>query len=228
MKERPILFSAEMVRAILDRGKTQTRRILKHQPSPCNPNGEWNHLHIPAADWKNETVEFYDTGDGQWACKYCGNGVWYNGKDVGAIKCPFGQPGDRLYVRETWRGSDDTLESVFYKADIKLSDPAYMLLDKWKPSIHMPKKYARIWLEITEVRVERIRDISEEDSISEGIVEQSRPGFRMRGFGLKEWNESDCCYDAKCAFRNLWQSTYPGSWERNDWVWVLIFRRVQQ
>ena len=139
MKERPILFSTEMVKAILQGRKTQTRRIVKPQPI-----GKVTYF-------KGE--------------------IWTDEPDVitsRTIKCPYGQPNDRLWVRETWaresfpNGTTARSVETLYLAN---GDKAV----RWKPSIHMPKAAARIWLEVVSVRVERLNDISEKDAIAEGI-----------------------------------------------------------
>ncbi len=139
MKERPILFSGPMVRAILDGRKTQTRRIIKPQPI--------KRLHRLAFD-----------------ARALGN-LWGD-RGTWLIRCPKGAPGDRLWVRETWAMIDG---AYAYRADSghDLTGPGNFL-HNWKPSIHMPRAAGRIALEVTGVRVERLQDITEEDAIAEG------------------------------------------------------------
>lgn len=169
MKERPILFSGPMVRAILDGRKTQTRRVVKPQPvgrqRVIEGLAHVTHGMNPADD----------------------GAVWYVGDCISAgveIRCPFGSPGDRLWVRETWQVfehedlSVDALtlrhvegqlagDVVFYADD---PDEA---VDRWRPSIHMPRWASRITLEVVSVRVERLADISESDAKAEGYASAS-------------------------------------------------------
>src|ERR1700733_4159013 len=151
MKERPILFSGEMVKALLDGRKTQTRRALKRQfldVLPLTDKSGWIGL------IERETAETKGSGE--------------------AFRCKFGVPGDELYVRETWAWPGE--EQVIYRADPESAalveswklDPNYPQI-KWRPSIHMPRWASRISLRITDVRCERLRAISKEDAIAEGI-----------------------------------------------------------
>lgn len=185
MKERPIIFSAPMVRALLDSTKTQTRRVVK-----CH-------------------VEDYDGALITWA------------------SCPYGQPGDRLWVRETFTDLLGTgiehrpipsgpLQRYVYAADIKPgsnSDEARKEFGiKWKPSIFMPRAASRITLELTAVRAERLQDISDADALAEGV---DRTNTSISGY-------------AKERYRRLWESINgPDSWAQNPWVWVIEFKRVQ-
>lgn len=178
MKERPILFSAPMVRALLTGTKTQTRRIA-----------------IPKRSIEPMTDE-----------------------------CPYGQPGDRLWVREAWRVEGKHTDSyspscieinrahfgrIDYEASITWNKSMY---GKLRPSIHMPRWASRITLEVTGVRVERLQDISEADARAEGISRADCP----------DWH-------ATTDYRALWESINgPGSWDANPWVWVVEFRRVPQ
>lgn len=210
MKERPILFSAPMVRAILEGRKTQTRRVVK--PGPPD-------------------------GLGMYACL----GAWrYEGVDYRANEvetCPYGVPGDRLWVRETWqmvdplevpenrRGSRAPFTGcqgariipwvATYRADGELAHERYGDI-VWKPSIHMPRWASRITLEITGVRVERLQDISEEDALAEGV----------HRFDWQDDN-GECPATTREAFARLWASINgPDSWTANPWVWVVEFRRI--
>jgi hypothetical protein len=182
MKERPILFSAPMVRTILSGLKSQTRRLVK--PQPAWVYGETVPVRTDDADPK------------------------------GAIPCPYGQPGDRLWVRETHcpvvprYGSSDPL--ALYRADL---DPGqqYMCVERWTPAIHMPRRLSRITLEVTRVRVERLQDISASDCRAEGV---DPPKFNE----VTLWRRQ---YEA------VWgQINGPGSWDANPWVWVIDFKRV--
>ena len=188
MKELPILFSSEMVRAILDGRKTQTRRVIKPQPT--------------TEDKYQETPEIIT--DGTLFYSYLRRNIK-----------PKYKVGDKLYVRETFRDavisaakSKRVLCEVIYKSDLGVEACLY----KWKPSIHMPKKLARIWLEVTGVRVERLQEISLEDIRAEGLI------FTLECDGSIMRTE----------FKNLWDSIngkkYP--WESNPWVWVYEFKRI--
>ena len=192
MKETGLMFKAPLVRAILSGQKTQTRRILKNQQS-------------------------YDLD-----------------------KCPLGQPGDRIYVREQWQGplmsSKEWEDHYFSEADdspAKFRTPAYCryaadggpppefvtmydeLVARWKPAIHMPKWAARIWLEITGVRVERLQEITEADCIAEGATggHGAIPGYHYNATPLEH-------------FRYIWEST-GADWAANPWVWVIEFKRIE-
>lgn len=175
MKERPILFSGPMVRAILDGRKTQTRRIVKAKHLPFMENLLGGFL------------------DGKW-----------NQRPL-----PYGQPGDRLWVREAWANTrgDDSLPT-YYRSDERIED----LQRTWKPSIHMPRWASRITLEITGVRVERLQDISDLEARQEGL----QPDFYGSVMGCKR------------KFIDLWESINgPGSWAANPRVWVIEFRRIK-
>lgn len=207
--ERPILFDAEMVRAILAGRKTQTRRIVQPQPGD-----EWH----PAS-----YGEVHKLRDGEF--------VFRNGEPVvigwgpsnhdggEAFPCPYGKPGDRLWVREAWGEHPEIEACTCYKAD-----PGHKYDGiKWKPSIHMPRARCRMRLEVTDVRVERLQDISEEDAKAEGI-EIIQGGFYKNYLG----GEVAGCSSPELSFYSLWESINGiGSWDKNPWVWALTFRRFQ-
>lgn len=238
MKERPILFSGPMVRAILEGRKTQTRRIVKPQPTECLPHtkyleGEEIAIHYargyrwrPSKNWEAYTRE----GEKRLA-------------ELMLSKCPYGKPGDRLWCRETWQvvhfsrdpetgHCDDYWHSkdippantdywtVVYEASSGFEDNREDRGFPWRPSIHMPRWASRITLEITGIRVERLQEISEEDAKAEGV------------------DSIECCVSGDpeaphedryvAGFHHLWESINgPGSWEANPWVWVVEFRRLQ-
>ncbi|EAQ0896678.1 hypothetical protein M9158_004691 [Salmonella enterica] len=204
MNERGMIFNAEMVRAILDGRKTQTRRPIK---------------------WKQTRfTEIAERDDGSlwpWAedCERGGD-IWF--------ACPYGEIGDRIWVRETFRVHSRATDvaTLVYRASVRNSwteqthrvpiavcdKPATP--EKWTPSIHMPRWASRILLEITDVRVERLRDLSEEDAKSEGITPPA-------GGVLPGW-------EYRINFRDLWMDIYgTDSWEANPWVWVIEFKRVE-
>ena len=170
MKERPILFSAPMVRALLAGTKTQTRRIAKGL----------------ALEWLSEGFEPTFVAD-----------------DANRL-CPYGKPGDRLWVREAWAKTHCLGHEMFvYRAEDNRTDYG----GPWKPSIHMPRLASRILLEIVSVRIERLQDISEADAEAEGTPIP--------------------CGGWVGGYRNLWESINgPGSWDSNSWVWVVEFKRV--
>lgn len=221
MKERPILFSGPMVRAILEGRKTQTRRVVK------GPENIEKFYH------QNENrISFMRDGIG-WCCS----------EAEFAKQCPFGVPGDRLWVKETfWMHSDpeafgpdvgNVIDSsgrrriVGYAASMD-ADSERCANDygaKKRPSIHMPRWASRITLEVNGVRAERLQDISEKDAKAEGVVFQDYHKDIGRG-----WVSSDgsVLYDtAKRAFQCLWESINgEQSWAANPWVWVVDFNRV--
>ncbi len=222
-RERPILFSGPMVRAILEGRKTVTRRVMKPQPdflgSMVDPNTPFKTL------------------------------------DAGLharITCPYGEPGDRLWVRETWTDVNMCgAPALAYRADedirdlmeepgflddrgaFNYDDPRvkpypfacwYAELDqaRWRPSIHMPRWASRILLEITAVRVERLQDISEEQALAEGVHGEPCDHARQACSDIGCWGDT-----AKGAFGFLWeQLNGAGAWQANPWVWVVEFKRV--
>ena len=220
IKERPILFSGEMVRAILDGRKTQTRRVLKLDKAyhECGRH--------EIAEWRNQNDRWFGL---------------YEWNTVASLQCPYGQPGDRLWVRETcW--SDGQL--VYYVADNNAksfnddSEEHYqrmLTLHHYNggfgnrvPSIHMPRWASRITLEITGLRVERLNDISEEDAISEGTENRSDLAWGHGGQGddMARWAVD---HGHRYGFLHLWESINgAGSWEQNPWVWVIEFSYNQQ
>lgn len=202
MKERPILFSGDMVRALMDGRKTQTRRVVK----------------LPRKDGVGDNRYVFTDSEG---------------KDR-FIDCPYGEPGDRLWVRETWADVDYesredgmvcTRTATIYRADgVGLGEFGPDEI-KWRPSIFMPRLASRITLEITGVRVQRLQDISEEDAIAEGIhYDEAMKGYQV-GDGM-----SGIFYhgrNPRISYRDLWDSINGElSWELNPWVWVVEFRRV--
>jgi hypothetical protein len=230
IKERPILFSAPMVRAILEGRKTVTRRATKVQPR-IDASG----------NFCVGNSNYGQDGYGKPVTKHFVNSC-----------CPYGKRGDRLWVRETFallgnedgccidwqdnlvkgdeRGAariyrascppgDYGLNQIPAKAEWKPDTEAMEYDGAWRPSIHMPRWASRILLEITDVRVERLQDITYEQAAAEGV---------HRG-PLREWCASDeggACHKYPVpAFRDLWQSV-GGSWDANPWVWVVEFKRV--
>ena len=232
MKERPILFSGSMVRALLDGRKKQTRRVVKPQPSW---DGRW-------FSWQGHAPNAQ-----HGAC--AGNSL--DTAQLMSHSSPYGKPGDQLYVRETWQHSNHPLGPydedclVFYRADY-LDDPLGPDLElstdgirrQWRPSIHMPRAASRITLEVTGVRVERLQDISEADARAEGCDPEivpaccGEPSFESHGvYGT----EIVCCgtpvedESYVAGYRNLWDSLNAErgyGWDVNPWVWVVKFNRI--
>ncbi|HDV8245017.1 hypothetical protein V1238_09545 [Enterobacter hormaechei] len=192
-----MIFNGEMVRAILDGRKTQTRRIMKNQP---------------AGDYPDTPALIRSVGGGfQWYGHYGESSIF---------NCPFGAVGDRIWVRETWAEAGAGAPDLkLYRADYPEHVPTHYEnvppADeiRWTPSIHMPRWASRLTLEITGVRVERLRDLSEDDAKSEGITPPS-------GRVLPGW-------EYRINFRDLWMSIYGAdNWETNPWVWVIEFKVV--
>ncbi|MEH9283688.1 hypothetical protein [Klebsiella quasipneumoniae] len=208
MTERGMIFNAEMVRAILDGRKTQTRRPVK-----------------------------FPVHDKNLGCELAGNELAGELSAGNYLNSAFGKPGDRIWVRETFCPVDDTQYGgekwVDYRATPRYeashpadwdSAPNDAEALKWRPSIHMPRWASRILLEITDVRVERLNAISEEDARAEGIIDG----------GCLNCGEPEPCGcanpepDATDAFAYLWQSIYgQENWNANPWVWVIDFKRVE-
>lgn len=176
MRERPIIMSAPMVRAILAGTKTQTRRVAKLTGG--------GHVKEPS-----------------------GHRRWHPADPDASRACPLGQPGDRLWVRETWARHPQDCETIFYREQVEREPGFPVWSGPWKPSIHMPRAASRITLEITGVRVERLQEISAADCWAEGIA--FSPDV-----------------DPVHEYRDLWESIHrPGSWDANPWVWVIDVRR---
>lgn len=197
MTERPVIFNGEMVRAILAGRKTQTRRIMKPQPEPMpdKPGEYW---------WPAKRFE------SMLQLSYFNDPV---AKELAADACPFGGIGDRLWVRETF---GDCGVRLVYRADT--GDGASCQVTRWTPSIHMPRSACRLLLEISDVRAERLNDISEQDALAEGMDDGTSPAAIAAG-----WFEKP-----RRAFRRLWERIYgQESWDSNPWVWVVEFKQVQ-
>jgi len=229
MKERPIIFSGPMVRAILAGRKTQTRRVIKPQPlsrtqfyQQCWDPYSRDLFYYPAEhrtppETKNSTVdEIASVGE--------------------HVRCPYGKPGDRLWVRETHRFAHhpELWDVVEYRADEAIRKPTGLdnntgyqfsqLCDmnngKWRPPVHTPRWASRILLEVTEVRVERVQDISTEDAIAEAACEALENDFAATHLNAYP----------KEAFQALWDSLNGKrgyGWDKNPWVWCVSFKLTQ-
>ncbi|WP_346891236.1 hypothetical protein [Clostridium sp. UBA3887] len=224
--EKPILFNTEMVKAILEGRKTVTRRVIKPHRQ-ANIENMW----IDMSDW--DSVVVYDDN--------------FDIGEKGYIKIPY-KVGDILYVRETWC---DTTKDLKDDSDLEVSVCRYIFkvddnghrqpiievdVKRWRPSIHMPKEAARIFLEVTNVRVERLQDITEDQAIKEGCsgIECKKP---------HNYNSDECCgycnnsgyiEPPQLEFLYLWNSTLKKEqlglygWDANPWVWVIEFKKLER
>lgn len=222
MKERPILFSGPMVLAILEGRKTQTRRIVKPQPTTNGLHGVYPDKYNHGPKW----------------------GFWLPDNRLTEARlwdCPYGIPGDRLWVRESfqpllaegvlWKDADYKT-GLGYAPNYVATSPVVEYIDASHddemtphitPSIFMPRWASRITLEITDVRVQRLQDISEEDAIAEGV------DFSRNPCGFSDTDHFACCneypHTGVNRFMHLWDSinAYKHPWTSNPWVWALTF-----
>ncbi|CDQ54692.1 unnamed protein product [Klebsiella pneumoniae] len=235
ISERGMIFNAEMVRALLDGRKTQTRRIMVPQPADDIERGIFPNPEV--IGWKSSRRHKHGSTTAHF--------------------CHYGKPGDRIWVRETWgvvshAFSDDGLmidwvpdrpataihempfgNGYYSGYAIYAADGDFTWGDDdgyedgrscWKPSIHMPRAASRILLEITDVRVERLNAISEEDATAEGVA-QFRGGFWKHY--QPGWTQHQL--SARGSFVTLWKSIYgEESWNSNPWVWVIKFKRIEE
>jgi hypothetical protein len=204
MAIKPILFNTKMVRAILDGRKDATRRIVK---GFIPDDAVWGYTAF--------------TPKGYISCR----GTFADGYGEKFFKLPC-ESGDILYVRETWKKAPN---GYYYYEDWQRNDIADVT--KWKPSIHMPKEAARIWLKVTDVRVERLQEITDEQAKREGIQYDECP----TGFTWKQETDMHNCYTTPIgAMQALWNSTIRKSdidrygWDANPWVWVIEFERCEK
>lgn len=247
IKQRPILFSTEMVKAILEGRKIMTRRKLKVQPEP--PRGIYSDSDaIPVIQENGEDLLLRFNWKTERSGKVYQDASFFESK----FNCPYGKVGDVLWVRETfvrgcvWDGEgsepsyydmigeerpEHLKERYWYRADgdcptewhnEKKDEPGNI---PWKPSIFMPREACRLFLSITDIRVERLQDITEEDAEREGIELVEHNCY-------KNYDERDpyqFIEDPIGSFRSLWESINGlGSWEKNEWVWVVSFERIDK
>ena len=211
MSIKPILFNTEMVRAILDGRKTCTRRVIKPQP---------NEKHTFPFGFVTDSTEKKVVG-------YFGFGIDEYGGSIQYAKLQY-HTDDILYVRETWKKAPN---GYYYYEDWQRNDIADVT--KWKPSIHMPKEAARIWLKVTDVRVERLQEITPQQAENEGVgnLFYEDIGYSEKNYGT----EVDKKYGiAREQFAWLWESIIKKSdidrygWNANPWVWVIEFERCEK
>jgi hypothetical protein len=222
MADHPILMSGPMVRALVKGRKTQTRRIVKGQPL-------WRHVSVSPVP---EHGPFYLDDDANLLCKYisAGKATWPDGtnragvltNDGKRVRCRYGKPGDRLWVREALRWIDGP--GLVYDAD---KVPVRNIPQDWCPvlrpqvnSMFMPRWASRITLEITEIRVQRVQEISEEDAEAEGAARVEHVGTYVKGDTIPE--------SFRMGFNMLWQFINGAdSWFANPWVWAVSFKDLQ-
>lgn len=215
MTARPIIFSAPMIRALLDGQKTQTRRIVKPQPT----TSFWEPYSCPDGRWN-------------WVMKNTGMG------SGDPFRCRFGQPGDLLWVREVWalcgslanvRPKDFEFPHIVLRDGLRYQsdDDGYDgTVQYWRPSIHMPRWASRLTLRLTDVRIERLQEISEADAQAEGITGPHYVGYQAYFLPGDSKPRYSC---ATAAFECLWESLHgPDSWATNPWVWALTFELIHK
>lgn len=230
MKERPILFSGPMVRAILQNKKTQARRIVKPKP----PDEAHPFSIICSSDEKDQ---------GKW--KFTKNKDHLSGTVLGPIACPYGKPGDRLWVKESfaivpravlcWSTGvhhslhpDNNRDAAIYREGWERSASDF----GWRSSTHMPRWASRITLEITRIRVEKLQAINKADAIAEGIerVGGESSCHPWRNYLLKHHaHPTGHCSSPLQSYMTLWEKINGvGSWDANPWVWVVEFQRIKE
>lgn len=221
--EKPILFNTEMVKAILEGKKTCTRRVVKEGLLE-----KWSEFD----EWQESKIKGY------------GNAVVQK-QGINSylmLESPY-EVGDVLYVRETWC---DTTKDLIDDSDLEVGECKYVFkvddngyrqpiievdVKRWRPSIHMPKEAARIFLEVTNVRVERLQDITEEGAREEGVRQYTKDGEVFK-YAVNEYQYkwSEMPKDPIEAFKKLWDNCYnwPKCWTYNPWVWVIEFKKVDR
>jgi hypothetical protein len=205
VRERPILFSAPMIRALLTNQKAQTRRVVQPQP--------------PQQVESVKVVEYSSDQNriGRWSTQ--SHPEWI-------VTCPYGRPGDRLWVRETWRlNSEDysprtSIQGAFARDNVHYrADEDWNVDAGWRPSIFMPRWASRLTLEISDIRVQRLDDISEDDAAAEGVEPEVDEAWE---------DDPDCPPSHRVGFRELWDRLNGPrgfGWDINPWVWAITFRK---
>ena len=219
MGEKPILFNTQMVRAILNGSKTQTRRLIKRRYDNTV-------LEMKTDKYGTRLIEIQKDEEGVTFGKHEDGSTWRKLRAYIEPK-PAYKAGDVLYVRETWKqatggtAGPGLFDTILYKADEPQDTTGLMIEERWRPSIHMPKNAARIWLRVTNVRLQRLQDITSEDVDAEGC---------------KEWAYSaatgELLPSAPTWFEILWDETVSEKdkkeygWDANPWVWAYTFERI--
>lgn len=224
---RPIIFGGPMVQAILKQRKTQTRRVVKLPDFPWIPEKEWcfDECFASLKNSSNYVAAFH------------------NGSLSEIVKCPYGKPGDLLWVRETYAAPHDC-DHLKPREISERTRIHYAATEErggllWRPSIFLPRWASRITLKIADIRVEQLQDISEDDARAEGLKgitkdgslvkygipdKDGLPGSDDHGWHWRHWES-----DPRCAYRKLWESINgAGSWDENPFVWVVNFRALEQ
>lgn len=207
MKETGILFTPENIRLIRDNRKVQTRRVITPQPKTEGVSGAYGDLYNHGPEWAFWLPDNRMTEPRTW-------------------RCPQGSVGDRMYIKEgVIVHADGRTLAGYYMDGARITN----LGEKRLTAMFMAKRYARTWLEITDVRVERVQDISESDCIAEGIQRQELPDLKGNHF---HWGDKtkDRCKTAVEAYRELWDSINKKKhpWSQNSFVWAISFRRIEK
>jgi hypothetical protein len=236
VKESPILFNTDMVRAILDGRKTQTRRIVK-----------W--FGADGLNLNASSLSVSNVAPDKWALMSMGASCW---EERAHANCPYGVPGDLLWVREAWapgyqdggRGTIFRADGSFYLGARKHERGPYFHAKevgswiRWRPSIHMPRWASRIMLEITDVRVQRLHEVTDEDAKAEGVEPLQLSSEDIANIQISDENAQikelarllgPGQFSYKAEFRMLWDSIYAKrghGWDVNDWVWAYTFKRI--
>jgi len=259
MSEKPILFKTEMVQAILDGRKTMTRRVIKPQPTCCGPNLKFSHDPI-LSDF------FLSAEHNRLQCRRCGHFPEYSreGVDIAHYWIPKYKPGDILWVMETWlmqsmKNSDKTAKVLFKAVPNEILSNAHFTPKRyekflkyagkigWQSPYFLPHEAARIYLKITNIRVERIQDVSDDDCRSEGIKGYTKDNKLYKYAASDDW-WIDYSIKHKKSFKGTWWQVMPKTpkdafmylwnstikkqdieiygWEANPWVWVIEFERM--
>jgi hypothetical protein len=224
MKSRPILFSAPMVRALLNGSKTQTRRIVKPQPTEAMWDIARSNLGGDTYKAKPAAHRLFGLG-----LEITRDGITGMGFVEPNIPCPYGQTGDQLWVRETW-AADACWDKIcprdipntqrVWHVDVSFPDRPAAIRGRLRPSIHMPRWASRITLEITGIRCERLRQITGSDAHAEGCPYPHPSTFPAEQIAHAHTNTTNW-------YKDLWESINGhGSWDANPWVWVVELKKV--
>ena len=213
MREIPINLKEHEVRAIIDGRQAQLRRIVKPQPTEIDRS---------LSVWRpRKNLEYYFLSKQKESLQSAFDPQYYS---------PYGWKSDRLWVRETWSIQDSAYgsETVYFKADNPAPSQTFEGMFHWKPSIHMEKWFCRLWLEVVDVRVERLQDITEEGAIAEGVEIHPLKGYHWKCYSKQYADEPlTYCDSAKESFKSLWESIHgTGSWDINPYLWVVQFKKI--